>query len=269
MPRREAVYSKQGWYPDTREAALKILEEKVPRASDGLKALAAIVPHAGWMYSAGVAGKVYGRIEIPGRVIVLCPMHRAMGAPVSLWDRGIWETPLGDAVVDEEFAACLMKNDRSVKIDYSAHALEHAIEIQLPFIVYRNPLAKIVPLRLGHLSFDECMTLAQSLAATMKEFDGPTLIVASTDMSHEDNIETLRHNDPLAMARIEALDPAGLYNTVQDNDISMCGFIPVTVALEAARLSGAGRVEKIDYANSADISGNYNYIVGYFGAVVY
>jgi len=196
-------------------------------------------------------------------------MHRAVGAPISLWDRGVWETPLGDAVVDEEFSQALLKNDRTVKIDYSAHYLEHAIEIQLPFIVYRNPLAKIVPLRLGHLSFEECMSLAQALSETMKEFDGPTLIVASSDMSHEDDIETLRRNDPLAMARIEALDPAGLYNAVQKNNITMCGVVPVTVALEAARLAGASRVDKIDYANSADISGNYNYIVGYFGAVVY
>ncbi len=266
--KREPVFSYQGWYPDSREAALIHLAQVMEKDASPKRALAAISPHAGWAFSGGVAGKVYSRIEIPERVVVLCPMHRAVGHPISIWDEGIWETPLGPMEVDEDFCRALMKKDTRVQVDFEAHRVEHAIEIQLPFIQHRNPQAKIVPLRLGHLDYESCLSLAESLAKTMEQVDGETLVVASSDMSHESSLDVLERNDALAIEKMMEMDAAGLHQVVSENDISMCGVIPVTVALETARLRGAASIEKVEYTNSAAISGRHDYIVGYFGAIV-
>jgi AmmeMemoRadiSam system protein B len=94
------------------------------------------------------------------------------------------------------------------------------------------------------------------------------LLLASTDLSHQLPLAEAERLDRLALDRVLALDPEGLFRTVADHDISMCGVIPVTAALFAAKRLGAGRAELIRYATSAEASGDASRVVGYAGLVV-
>jgi AmmeMemoRadiSam system protein B len=94
------------------------------------------------------------------------------------------------------------------------------------------------------------------------------LIVASSDMSHYESAETASVKDHKAIHRILDLDPEGLYHTVKDNGISMCGFGPTVAMLTACKALGATSAELIKYANSGEASGDYKQVVGYAGIVV-
>lgn len=261
--RREAIFGKQGWYPDQAGSANEQLELCLKADEAPSPALAVISPHAGWAFSGATAGRLYAGLEVPGRVLVLCPMHRATGERVALWPSGEWETPIGDMAVDEEFGEQLKNNCSLVQDDFEGHLLEHAIEIQLPFIKARNAESCIVPIRLGHLSDKECLLFAQGLQKTIEAADGPTLIVASSDMSHESDYERVKKNDALAKEKILAMDAQGLLDTVEQHSITMCGYLPATVAIMTARLLGATSAVEVAYTTSADVSGRFDYVVGY------
>lgn len=263
---REALFARQGWYPADRREAETLLRSLVTSEVPPTPAVAVLSPHAGWAYSGPTAGRLFAEIEVPERVILLCPMHRAGGANVSLWARGEWETPLGNLPVDEPFARALLDAFPLVREDYEGHRFEHAIEIQLPFVRWRNPGARIVPLRLGRLRPPEAADLGEALARTVLDQGGDTLIAASSDMSHESDYDLVRKNDAMARERVLAMDAPGLMETVERHDITMCGFLPAAVAIEAARRLGATRAREVTYTTSADVSGRRDYVVGYLAA---
>jgi AmmeMemoRadiSam system protein B len=210
-------------------------------------------------------------VVVPERVIVLCPNHTGMGVRRSLWAGGAWRLPGGAIEVDGELAARVRRRAR-LEPDLDAHVAEHAIEVHLPFLRHRNASARIVPIVLAGLSLAECREvgegLARAIAETRAQHGGDVLLVASTDMSHYVPADEARALDGLALARVEALDPGGLYEVVRARDISMCGFIPTTCALFAARALGATRAELVRYGNSGDVSGDHERVVGYAGVVV-
>lgn len=230
-------------------------------------AIAAVAPHAGYVYSGSIAGEVYRDIAVPQRVIVLCPNHTGMGARAAVMSHGGWRIPGRSIPIDEPMAeelrgvALLTEDDR-------AHAREHSLEVQLPFLVARNPKVRFVPVCLSPLPYESCVRIGHALADVVARHGREVLLVASTDMSHFLPADLGREADQLAIDRVEALDPEGLYRTVVDNDISMCGFIPTTVTLIAARALGATEARLVRYGNSGDTSGDYDRVVGYAGFVV-
>src|SRR5688500_5814037 len=98
------------------------------------KIIAAVVPHAGLMYSGHVAAAVYDAAELPRRLIILCPNHTGLGADVAINLRGSWRTPLGEVAIDEELATELAAASHVFEDDRTAHAREHSLEVQLPFL---------------------------------------------------------------------------------------------------------------------------------------
>jgi len=148
---------------------------------------------------------------------------------------------------------------------------EHAAEVHLPFLRAKNRGVSVVPICLGPLSREECIALGKDLARVIggASLDAPkTLIVASTDMSHYVTADVAKNLDALAIDRILALDPEGLYDIVTDRDISMCGFVPTTVALAASRALGALTCDLVRYGNSGETSGDMDRVVGYAGALI-
>jgi hypothetical protein len=238
-----------------------------PADDDATSARVVVVPHAGYIYSGRVAGRTYAQVELPEVVVVLCPNHTGLGVPRSLWPRGAWRTPLGDVIVDAELASRIAKL-AELSEDSLAHLHEHAIEVQLPFLQYRRPDVQIVPICLAYLTLEHCLRIGTGLARAVSEARRPVLIVSSTDMSHYIPAERARKLDALALECIEVVDPQALYDVVTRHDISMCGFIPTTVALAAARELGADCGRIVTYANSGDASGDYDRVVGYAGAVI-
>lgn len=235
------------------------------------RALGLVAPHAGYVYSGPIAGATYAQVEVPAKALVLCPNHTGRGARRALWPRGQWALPGGALSVDEALASELAEG-AGLEEDAGAHAGEHAIEVQLPFLRARNPSVAIVPICLGRLTSLECVALGEAIAQVVREVvrkrGSEVLLVASTDMSHYIPAEEARELDALAIGRVEQLDPEGLYRTVQERDLSMCGFIPTAVVLSAARSLGARRARLVRYGHSGQASGDFSSVVGYAGFVI-
>jgi hypothetical protein len=238
-------------------------------------ALAVIAPHAGYMYSGAVAGHTFARVAVPRSAIVLCPNHTGLGVPRSVWSRGAWRIP-GATIPVADALADRVAREAHLDPDHAAHLREHAIEVQLPFLHRLEPAIAIVPVCLGHLSLAECRQIGEGLARAVAAEQERVLLVASTDMSHYVPADVARRLDMLAIERVLALDAEGLYEVVTQHDISMCGFIPTTVTLIAARALStlrqdaprALRAELVEYANSGDTSGDFERVVGYAGVVL-
>jgi AmmeMemoRadiSam system protein B len=231
-----------------------------PRPATGM-----IAPHAGYMYSGPVAGATYARVDVPGRVIVLCPNHTGLGKQVAAWPGGAWATPLGRVPVNEPLTRELLETGLASP-DREAHRHEHSLEVQLPFLQLRNPEVSIAAVCLGPLSFDRCLELGVQVARIARRHQA--LVVASSDMSHHLPAAAARAKDRLALDRVLALDPRGLHEVVSREHISMCGSVPATVMLVAALEMGAREAELVRYATSGDATGDDRSVVGYAGVVV-
>jgi AmmeMemoRadiSam system protein B len=149
-----------------------------------------------------------------------------------------------------------------------AHRLEHSLEVQVPFIQVLNPRAAIVPICLGHLRLEELLLMGKELGKVLTGFGEKVLLVASSDMTHYEPGEIARQKDRKALDRVLALDPGGLYRTVREGRISMCGYLPTVMMLAASLELGATTASLVRYGNSGDVTGDQAEVVGYAGVIV-
>jgi hypothetical protein len=258
------------FYPGNPDQLRKELSAFITPVSSPRKVLAAICPHAGYVYSGKVAGAVFSQIHVPSTAIILGPNHRGLGAPVALQSAGSWEMPLGTVSVHEELAGkLLVALGDQAQDDPQAHAMEHSLEVQVPFLQMIQPDLTIVPVSLSHITYNTCEAVGRVMGQTIQEWPEPVLLLASTDMSHYVSAETAKSKDQLAIDKILALDPEGLFRTVAEHRISMCGVIPTTITLVAAKVLGASKAELVQYATSGDVTGDFSQVVGYAGLIVY
>jgi len=234
-----------------------------------IRALGCVVPHAGYMYSGHVAGAVYRRLELPQRMVILCPNHTGMGEPLAIMSEGAWHTPLGDVSIDEALAAQLKQHMPLLSEDDEAHRSEHALEVQLPFLQVLAPGFQFVPITVGTGNFDVLSSLGVVMGNTLAKQGRRVLVIASSDMNHYESDSVTRAKDRRAIGPMLALDARGLYDAVREHHISMCGYGPAVVMLTAARKLGATKAELIRYATSGDVSDDRHQVVGYAGIVVY
>jgi AmmeMemoRadiSam system protein B len=253
---------------DLRAEALAHLSQANFANQIPVRALGCIAPHAGYMYSGHVAGAVFARVEVPRRCIVMCPNHTGMGRALAIMSEGAWQTPLGEVPIDAELAGALKRRFPALQEDSAAHRAEHAAEVELPFLLLREPKVRFVPIALGTSQFEVLEQLGKALADVIAAQNDPVLIVASSDMNHYESDAVTRVKDHRAIERILSLDPRGLFDVVTQQDISMCGFGPAVAMLTAARQLGAKSAELVKYATSGDISGDRDMVVGYAGVVV-
>jgi AmmeMemoRadiSam system protein B len=256
------------FYPGGADELRKDVENYVAIEAEKVRALGAVIPHAGYMYSGHVAGSVYARLDLPKRFIILCPNHTGKGEPLAIMSRGAWSTPLGDAAIDEELADALKKAFPLIKEDDEAHRSEHALEVQLPFLQVLRPDFEFVPITVGTSQFEVLSALGVSMARALKGIVSDAMIIASSDMNHYESDEATRVKDRRAIDQVLELDPRGLYDTVQKHKISMCGYGPTVAMLTATKLLGAKSAELVKYATSGDVSGDRDWVVGYAGMLV-
>jgi len=265
---RQPVVSDR-FYPGEPHVLRQTLARMIPDVPDEQKvaALGVVVPHAGYVYSGAVAGETFARVRIPETVVILGPNHTGLGQPLAL---GIsdWNMPLGLVPIERQLAISILKHSEVIVDDDTAHLQEHSLEVQVPFLQYLQPNLSIVPIVVSHISYDDCQRAAHDLAQAITAFGRPVLLVASTDMTHYEPRASAGAKDRLALERILALDPRGLYETVLGNRISMCGIMPTTITLLAAMELGAGRAELVRYADSGEVSGDTAQVVGYAGLVI-
>ncbi|HWW62633.1 MAG TPA: AmmeMemoRadiSam system protein B [Thermoanaerobaculia bacterium] len=224
--------------------------------------IGAVVPHAGLMYSGHVAAAFYASADLPKRFIILCPNHTGAGHFAAINSEGAWRTPLGQAVIDLPLAGALMKKTRLLAEDTQAHAREHSLEVQLPFLQRLGPFT-FVPICLGAHRYDYAAEIGNAIADVIREHDDRIGILASSDLNHYEDQPTTLRKDQLAIDAVLKLDPEALWRVVEEFDVSMCGFIPTTAMLVAANKLGATRAKLIRHATSGDINGDYSHVVGY------
>ena len=244
------------------------LSQGGPTVQASATAIGCIAPHAGYIYSGHVAGAVFARITIPQRCIVMCPNHTGVGRALAIMSEGEWETPLGNVPIDSELAASLKERFPGLQEDASAHRGEHAVEVELPFLLARQPKLSFVPIALGTTRLDVLEQLGLAIADVISATKSPVLIVASSDMNHYESDAVTRAKDHWAIERILTLDARGLHEVVGQQNISMCGVGPAVAMLTAAKKLGAKSAELVKYATSGDVSGDRDMVVGYAGVVV-
>ncbi len=266
-PVREAAVAGQ-FYPgsagDLRRAVSEMLGEGPAR-----RALGVMAPHAGYIYSGAVAGEVYASVALPHRFVIIGPNHTGLGPPASLMAEGTWRLPGGDVAIDTALAGDILSRSSVLTADSSAHAHEHSIEVQLPFLQYLAGALEFVPVSLMVTDAASCRDVGEAVAAAIAGRDEPVLIVASSDMTHYESQEEAQRKDRLALDRILALDPDGLLETVRIHGISMCGVAPAAAMLYACKQLGAAGAEMVKYETSGDVTGDFNQVVGYAGVVVF
>ncbi len=258
-----------------RQASALCLPEKL--AAEELlrpKPLARMVmlPHAGYVYSGRVAGLTLAQVDLPQDLVLLGPCHRVRGQGLSVWGSGKWVTPLGEISVAEDLAAELLNSQADFVEEKEPHLQDHCLEVLLPLLKMRRPDLKIVPVAVSAHEPAKLRLAALTLAEiihnrTVSGLEAPALIVSS-DMSHYlPQAETTRL-DNLALEKVLALDGPGLYQTVSQHNISMCGVLPATLALQTCKALGAKEGRLVKYATSGEVSGDFKQVVGYAGVVV-
>jgi len=265
---RSAVVAGQ-FYPGRKEVLLEAVESLVGPVVQEQPAIALMSPHAGYIYSGKVAGRTFSGVKIPDEVVILGPNHHGRGHMAAVYASGAWETPLGQTMIASDFARRILDECPMTAEDSVAHRFEHSLEVQLPFLQFRAPHARIVPVCIGHMSLNLLLQIGDGLARAAASCRLAPLLVASTDMTHYESGSTARDKDFLALDEVLALDPKGLYQVVRDQGITMCGVLPTVVMLQAAIGLGAKEAELIAYSNSGDVTGDQSEVVGYAGVRIF
>ncbi len=233
-------------------------------------AIGVIVPHAGYVYSGRTAGAVFARLEVPPRCVVLAPNHTGAADAAqggSVYAVGLLVTPAGEVPVDETTAAALLARCDLLEDDPAAHAREHAVEVQLPFLLARQPRLAVVPVVLAWSDWPRTRALGEALAAVVREAGEPVLLVASSDMNHYESAAVAAGKDRLALAAVERLDGEELLEVTRRHHVTMCGRVPAAAVLYAARLLGATRAELVHYSHSGMVTGDDSSVVSYAGVI--
>lgn len=264
---RKSAYAGQ-FYPADPDSLLRTVQSHTRRQEPLPEASAVVVPHAGYIYSGSVAGAVLSSVKLPRRIILLGPNHTGMGEPLSLSPDTSWTTPLGDIPVDQELNLKLLENCPELREDRDAHRREHSLEVQIPFLQVLRPGCTISAICVGTAKYDMLQSLGRAMAKAVQSAGEPVLLLSSSDMTHYESAESAAAKDRLAIDRILELDPSGLYRTVLENNISMCGFAPTISVLTACLETGATSGRLIDYTNSGVETGDFRQVVAYAGIVI-
>lgn len=228
-----------------------------------------VVPHAGWEYSGYVAARVFADIPKVDSVILMGPNHYGLGTNISISSDDEWETPLGKVKIDKELGEAIAA-DSVAEFGELAHVREHSIEVQIPLLQKSLKKFKILPISIKHYAPDMeflavCQELGNAIAEAIVERKEKILIVSSTDFTHYEPAEVAHTKDKAAMQKIQNLDEAGLFETINVNRISMCGYAGVAANMAASKALGAKKGEKVEYMTSGDTTGDNSQVVGYGG----
>ncbi len=243
-----------------------------------MEPVAIIVPHAGYLFSGQIIADGYEQVK-GGKydlVVVIGTNHSAPGLTnIAVYPRGAFATPIGDAEIDQNAAEELMKEDRDATANMAAHAKEHSVEVQIPFIKYLFPHVKILPVMIGEPDVDMCVRFGHALAKVLRGRNA--LIVSSSDLSHYPDFDDAVRTDTRTLRTICSMDPEEIHRrlsqqverNIQNLETCACGEGPIMAAVTAAGDLGATSVSIVGYSNSGyNPLGTSNRVVGY-GAVVF
>ena len=285
MIRRAAVAG--SFYPGSKEALLPYIsrmflsrrgpgEEPTVSTNGERRILGLVSPHAGYMYSGEIAAHGFHYLAkdgLPSRIILIGPNHTGLGGAISVYPGGVWETPLGNVDVDEEFVSELCEAEAFLSMDEDAHVYEHSLEVQLPFLQYiYGKIGRdfmIIPIIMMYQTLDGVKILGEALYKVLSSKDlSDYLVIASTDFSHYVSASRASELDNVAIKHILNIDPDGLLSSVYKLNISMCGYGPVSTLLYLARKFGGYGAKLLKYGHSGEVVGDDSSVVAYASLVV-
>lgn len=224
------------------------------------------------MYSGPVAAYAY-RAVTPcayGAAVLVGPSHFVAFDGISIWARGAWDTPFGAVPIAEDVAAVVAAASAEIAEYPAAHAREHSLEMQLPFLARLLPGVPIVPLVMGHQRRETALALGNALVRAIEARVGePVLLVASSDLSHYEDATVASRLDAVVLRHVEALDPDGLMHALEREPRHACGGGPIVSVLHAAVRLGGTEARVLRYADSGDVSGDKSSVVGYMAAAIW
>lgn len=243
-------------------------------AGAGRHPVAVIVPHAGHAYSGSCAGETFELLRGSRfrRVLLTGPSHQFGFSGAALPEEDAFRTPLGVMPIDTEAVQTLLSTE-GFHLAPRAHAREHCLEIELPFLQkILNKESLLVPVVIGRLSGETLPAIAGALG---RLWDEETVWVVSSDFTHygpnyeyvpflDEVPERLRGLDMEAITRIRALDREGFESYLRSREATICGAEPIRVLLEAAR-ARALSVRLVEYYRSGDLNGDFRNSVSYAG----
>jgi len=243
------------FYPDHPETLAAVVEGYLADAQQtDLRPKAIIAPHAGYEYSGPIAGSAFSAIKSVAsditRVVLLGPSHRVPFYGLAASSAVAYHTPLGDIPLDRVAIKTALKMDQVIELD-EAHAMEHSLEVELPFLQKVLGDFSLVPLVVGEAAYEEVSEVIDALWSGKE-----TLIVISSDLSHYLTYEQARAMDAETQQAIESLQPEAFSHE------KACGRIPIGGLLLSARKRGM-KVTTLDMRNSGDTAGDKTRVVGY------
>lgn len=264
------------WYPGSAETLARSVDAQLNAAQvepvPG-EVVALIVPHAGHRYSGQVAATAFRTLKGSERspVAVVSPMHQPYAGQVLSSGHGAYSTPLGEILIDQDCLARLeaaLHASGPIRIERIINDSEHSLEIELPFLQRSlSPGFRLLPVMLRDQDRPVAEAVGHALASVLT---GSTpLLVASSDLSHFYPAPIARSLDQELLARVEAFDPAAVLTAEEEGVGFACGRAAIAAVLWAAGDLGADRVRLLSYANSGDVTGDFDSVVGYGAAVVY
>ncbi len=249
---------------------------EIPEIRD--EVVAVIAPHAGHMYSGSVAGYAFAALKglSPEIVVVISPMHQPYYGALFTTADDAYQTPLGIIPVHHNALDALdtgLKAELGFGLTRIAEDSEHSLEIELPFLQrVLDCDFQLLPVMVRDQSVRTALGLGKALAGLFQEggilFKSPSIMVASTDLSHFYAQSEAERLDNKMLAAIESFDPELVIRTDEKGEGFACGRGAVAAVLCASKILGADRVRRLHYATSGDVSGDYSSVVGYGAAVV-
>jgi AmmeMemoRadiSam system radical SAM enzyme/AmmeMemoRadiSam system protein B/AmmeMemoRadiSam system protein A len=258
------------FYPANPAELAELVNRCLPSEPMQLQAWPAVmVPHAGLIYSGRIAAQTLSRVKIPSTVIIIGPKHTPHGVEWAVAPHATWSIPGASLASDPELARRLCAAIGGLQLDAAAHAQEHGIEVELPFLARLAPQTKVVGIAIGGGDLARCRQFASGLAQVIRSLPEAPLLVISSDMNHFASDAENRRLDEIALKAMETLDAEQLYKTVTGQHISMCGLLPAVIVMETLReLGQLHSVQRVAYATSADASGDKSRVVGYAGMLL-
>jgi len=262
------------FYPSEAEELDRLIDECFelsPLGPQGDKSpssslIGGLVPHAGYVYSGPCAAHFYALLDNSiQRVILLGVNHQARGHRAALSPADFWQTPLGTVSIDQELSHLLQGEVKFLKQDETAHAREHSIEVQLPFLQRVLGEFSLIPISLAHISIEECIEIGTAVAdllRSIRQSGTRTIMMASSDLSHYLSPKDTAELDGIALEQVLALNPRALIEAAERKNITMCGLLPTAVLLFAANLLDVKQGCLLKHCHSGDVT-PMRKVVGY------
>jgi AmmeMemoRadiSam system protein B len=260
------------WYPRSATELAAQVDGHLAAGEDAVtpfsRVIALVAPHAGLIYSGPVAGFAYGQLRPrpPALAVLVGPSHFVDFEGVAVVTAGAFDTPIGTVTVDEGCVAALLESTPLIRENPAAHAREHSLEMQLPFLCRVAPGVKIVPLVMGRQTAETASALADALTTVLPGRDA--LLIASSDLSHYHDAATAEALDRVVLEHVERFDADALQHTLNRRPDHACGGGPLVSVMRAARELGGQQARVLRYADSGDVSGNKASVVGYMAAAI-